>query len=169
MFPRATMAALLFIGLWVLLGLGIFFVAMSGGPRGARAALYGQGRGARRTAGVVLTLVFVGMGIAIPTVVIAGNKDDDEAGAARVQLNASQEKGRELFGQVCQQCHTLAASDAVGKTGPNLDKLKPPKALVLDAVLHGRARGAGTMPAGLYTGKDAEDVASYVAAVAGKQ
>ena len=53
--------------------------------------------------------------------------------------------------------------------GPNLDQLKPPKALVLDAVLNGRQRGAGTMPAGLYTGQDAEDVASYVAAVAGKQ
>jgi cytochrome c5 len=163
------MAALLFIGFWVLLGLSIVFIAMSGGPRGARAALYGQDKGARRTVGVILTLLFVGMGVAIPTVVIAGNKDDNRAGAARVRLTASQEHGRELFGQVCQQCHTLAASHAVGKTGPNLDKLKPPKALVLDAVLHGRQRGAGTMPAGLYTGKDAEDVASYVAAVAGKQ
>ena len=163
------MAALLFIGLWILLGLSIFFVAMSGGPRGARASLYGQGRGARRTTGIVLTVLFAGMGIAIPTVVIAGNKDDDEAGAARVHLSASQERGRELFGQVCQQCHTLAASDAVGRTGPDLDKLKPPKALVLDAVINGRVRGGGTMPAGLYTGRDAEDVASYVAAVAGKQ
>jgi mono/diheme cytochrome c family protein len=86
-----------------------------------------------------------------------------------VKLNASQERGRELFGQICQQCHTLAASDAVGKVGPNLDKLKPPKSLVLDAVLHGRVRGAGTMPAGLYTGKDANDVAAYVGAVAGRQ
>jgi cytochrome c5 len=163
------MAALLFIGTWVLLGLTALFIGLSGGPRGARARLYGHGKGTRRTTAIVITVVFVGMGIAIPTVVIAGNKDKNHAGAARVKLSTSQERGRELFGQICQQCHTLAASDAVGRVGPNLDKLKPPKALVLDAVLHGRARGAGTMPAGLYTGRDAEDVASYVAAVAGKQ
>jgi cytochrome c5 len=163
------MAALLFIGFWVLLGLTALFIGLSGGPGGARARLYGQGKGVRRTTAVVVTLVFVGMGIAIPAIVIAGNEDDNEAGAARVQLSKSQEHGRELFGQVCQQCHTLAASDAVGRVGPNLDQLKPPKALVLDAVLNGRQRGAGTMPAGLYTGQDAEDVASYVAAVAGEQ
>ena len=163
------MAALLFIGFWVLLGLTALFIGMSGGPRGARARLYGQSKGARRTIAIVVTIVFVGMGIAIPAVVIAGNENDNEAGAARVKLSESQEKGRELFGQVCQQCHTLAASDAVGRVGPDLDTLKPPKALVLDAVLNGRQRGAGTMPAGLYTGRDAEDVASYVAAVAGEQ
>ena len=163
------MAALLFIGTWVLLGLAVLFIGLSGGPRGARERLYGQKKGARRATALVLTAIFVGLGVAIPAAVIAGNHDNDEAGAARVKLNAHEEKGRELFGQVCQQCHTLAASDAVGKVGPNLDKLKPPKALVLDAVTNGRQRGAGTMPAGLYTGQDAEDVAAYVAAVAGKQ
>ena len=163
------MAALLFIGIWVVLGLTAFILGVSGGPGGARARLYGTGKGARRTAAIIITIVFVGMGIAVPAVVIAGNHDDDKAGAARVKLTSNEDHGRELFGQICQQCHTLAASDAVGRVGPNLDQLKPPKALVLDAVLNGRQRGAGTMPAGLYTGKDAEDVASYVAAVAGKQ
>ncbi|MDX6699699.1 MAG: hypothetical protein QOE65_3096 [Solirubrobacteraceae bacterium] len=163
------MAALLFIGAWVLLGLGVLFVAMSGGPRGAREALYGTSRGARRSTAIGVTLVFVVMGIAVPAVVIAGNGKDNKAGDARVRLNASQERGRALFGQVCQQCHTLAAANAVGQTGPNLDKLKPPKALVLDAVLNGRVRGAGTMPAGLYTGRDAQDVADFVSAVAGRQ
>ena len=153
----------------MLLGLTALFIGLSGGPRGARARLYGETKGVRRTTALVVTIVFVGMGIAIPAVVIAGNEDDNQAGAARVELSKSQERGRELFGQVCQQCHTLAASDAVGRVGPNLDTLKPPKSLVLDAVLNGRQRGAGTMPAGLYTGRDAEDVASYVAAVAGKQ
>ena len=132
-------------------------------------ACTGADRGARRTTAIIVTLVFVGMGIAIPAAVIAGNHNNDKAGAARVNLTAQQEQGRELFGQVCQQCHTLAASDAVGKVGPNLDELQPPKSLVLDAVVNGRVRGAGTMPAGLYTGQDAEDVAAYVSAVAGKQ
>ena len=80
------MAALLFIGFWVLLGLSALFIGMSGGPRGARSRLYGQGKGARRTIAIVITAVFVGMGIAIPAVVIAGNEDNNQAGAARVKL-----------------------------------------------------------------------------------
>jgi mono/diheme cytochrome c family protein len=163
------MGALLFIGAWVLLGLTVFFIAISGGPRGARERLYGQSKVSRRVIATVVALVFVGMGIAVPALVIAGNERDDEAGAARIKLSKSQERGRELFGQVCQQCHTLKAANAVGMTGPDLDQLKPPKSLVLDAIINGRARGQGTMPAGLYTGQDAEDVASFVAAVAGKQ
>jgi len=43
------MAALLFIGIWVALGLIAFFIGVSGGPGGARARLYGTGKGARRT------------------------------------------------------------------------------------------------------------------------
>jgi len=168
MFPR-QMGALLFIGAWVLLGLAVLFVAMSGGPRGARAALYGPGKGVRRATAIGVTVVFVVMGIAIPAAVIAGNERDDEAGRARIELNASQKHGRELFGQTCQQCHVLAASDAVGRVGPNLDEMRPPRALVLDAILNGRVRGQGTMPAGLYTGQDARDVAAYVAAVAGRE
>jgi mono/diheme cytochrome c family protein len=163
------MGALLFIGAWVLLGLGVLFVAMSGGPRGARERLYGTSRGARRATAIAVTFVFVVMGVAIPGAVIAGNEDDEQAGAARVRLTDAQERGREKFGSVCQQCHVLAAANAVGQTGPDLDRLKPPKALVLDAILKGRVRGAGTMPAGLYTGRDAEDVADFVAAVAGRQ
>ena len=41
------------------------------------------------------------------------------------------------------------------------------RALVLNAILEGRARGLGQMPAMLYQGKEAEDVANFVAAVAG--
>jgi mono/diheme cytochrome c family protein len=162
--------ALAFIGIWIAVGIVIVLIALGGGPRGARARLLeARSRPARRALGLVIAAIYLGLGIAIPAVVIAGNKERDEADNARVKLSASEDHGRELFGQICQQCHTLAASDAVGKVGPNLDKLKPPKSLVLDAVLHGRARGAGTMPAGLYTGQDAQDVAAYVAAVAGKQ
>lgn len=163
------MGALIFIGAWVLLGLAVLFVAMSGGPRGARQALYGQSRGARRTSAIVITVVFVGMGVAVPAAVIAGNERDDEVGDARIKLTASQERGRELFGAACQQCHKLDAANAVGQVGPDLDRLKPPRRLTLDAILNGRARGNGTMPAGIYTGRDAEDVASFVAAVAGRQ
>ena len=154
--------AVAFVGIWIAIGLAIFLIALGGGPRGARARVLAMSsRPARRVFGGVVAALYVGLGIAIPAVVIAGN--------ARVELNASEQRGRELFGRICQQCHTLAEANAVGRVGPNLDKLKPPKALVLDAVLKGRARGAGRMPAGLYQGKDAQDVAAFVARVAGRQ
>lgn len=159
-----------FLGLWVLLGLVIFLIALFGGPAGARERmLHSQTRRGRRLTGAAVLIVIVVMGIAVPALVLASNKQDDEAGAARVRLTAAQEHGRELFGQRCQLCHTLAAANAVGRVGPSLDKLKPTKAVVLDAVDHGRARGQGRMPADLVQGQDADDVASFVAAVAGRQ
>jgi mono/diheme cytochrome c family protein len=52
--------------------------------------------------------------------------------------------------------------------GPNLDVLRPPPALTVNAIQQGRARGQGQMPAGLLAGEDAENVANYIAAVAGR-
>ena len=84
-----------------------------------------------------------------------------------IQLTVAEAKGRDLFAARCTQCHTLAASNANATVGPDLDTLKPPKGLVLDAINNGRARGNGQMPAQLYTGQEAQDVAAYVAKVAG--
>ena len=39
---------------------------------------------------------------------------------------------------------------------------------MLNAVALGRVRGAGTMPAQLVRGQDAQDVADFVSAVAGR-
>jgi hypothetical protein len=72
-------------------------------------------------------------------------------------------------------CHTLAAVKSAGRIGPNLDvrvgqQVSTPsgrRALVLSAILEGRARGLGQMPALLYQGREAEEVAEFVAAVAG--
>jgi hypothetical protein len=41
------------------------------------------------------------------------------------------------------------------------------KAFVLSAILEGRALGKGQMPKLLFQGKEAEDVAGFVAAIAG--
>jgi mono/diheme cytochrome c family protein len=40
---------------------------------------------------------------------------------------------------------------------------------VLNAILEGRARGNGDMPAEIYSGQQAQDVAKFVVAVAGRQ
>ncbi|WP_326924500.1 c-type cytochrome [Capillimicrobium parvum] len=85
-----------------------------------------------------------------------------------MDLTNAQAHGRELFTHNCATCHTLAASNAVGLVGPNLDNLRPNEALVLNAIHQGRARGQGQMPANLVTAQDAKDVAAYVSAVAGR-
>lgn len=83
--------------------------------------------------------------------------------------------GKELFVSKCGVCHTLSHAGTNGAIGPNLD----------DAFRQDRADGVkstsiqglvdywiqypnsqGVMPARLYTGQHAQDVAAYVGAVA---
>jgi cytochrome c551 len=154
--------AIAFIAGWIVLGLALFLVAMRRGPRRGGAAPSGSRRRPSRMVAVVILGVYVAFGIALPTLVLAGNRDDDQISSEDITLTASQERGRELFGQYCNQCHTLAAAKTVGRVGPNFDQLRPTYALVVDAVTNGRARGNGTMPAGLVTGGDVNDVACFV-------
>jgi mono/diheme cytochrome c family protein len=162
---------------WALLGLGVFFVAMRGGPRGAREALHTDSPIGQRvvTLGVVILVAF---GIAVPTLVLAFNGEHKASVAVGgLHLNASEQRGRDLFARSCAVCHTLAAAKAVGRIGPDLDRrvgdqISTPsgrKALVLSAIQEGRARGLGQMPAQLYQGREAEEVAEFVAAVAGRR
>jgi mono/diheme cytochrome c family protein len=164
-----------FVLIWIILGLGVFFVAMRGGPRGAREALHGESKAGKRlvTLGIAVLLAF---GLVVPALVMARNGDHRASvGVGGVHLNAEEQHGRYLFSQSCGVCHTLSATSSVGRIGPNLDILLPEKsltvagrrALVLSAIAEGRARGLGQMPAQLYQGKEAEEVASFVAAVAG--
>ena len=174
------MAIYAFIVFWVVLGLGVFFVAMRGG--GTRSE--GPGRGARDrsaetgrphteskagqravTIGIVLVFAF---GLIVPGLVLASNAEHKASVAVGgLHLTAEQEKGRELFAHSCAFCHTLAATNSVGRIGPNLDvrvgdDIPTPegrRALVLNAIAEGRARGLGQMPALLYQGKEAEEVA----------
>ncbi len=87
--------------------------------------------------------------------------------------------GRELFGEHCAVCHTLAADNAVGKVGPNLDQLKPPKSLVLHTIANGCLQKLvgknynsicllyGNMPADIVQGHQAQDIARSSARIAG--
>ncbi len=166
---------IIFLIFWILLGAGVFFVAMRGGPRGARESLHTDSRVGQRliTLGVVVLFAF---GLAVPAIVLAQNGDHKASVAAGgVKLNANEQKGRELFAKSCAVCHALAATKSVGHIGPNLDvrvgediaTAAGRKALVESAIAEGRARGLGQMPALLYQGKEAKDIASFVAAVAG--
>ena len=162
---------LVFVLLFISLGLGVLLVAMSGGPAGARRRLASQSRGTRRLALVNFLIALVILGFAVPAAVIAGDKNRNDIPSANVSnLTAAEAHGRELFGQRCSNCHTLKAANAVAQVGPNLDNLLSTnqnaaarKAFVLNAIHNGRARGNGQMAADLVVGQDAEDVAAFVA------
>jgi mono/diheme cytochrome c family protein len=166
---------ILLIILWALLGTGVFFIAMRGGPARARRALHTQSKLGQRLVTLAVVVLFA-FGLAVPALVLAFNGANKASVAAGgIHLNAEQQKGRDLFARACAVCHTLAAVKSVGRVGPNLDvrvgdDIATPagrKALVLSAISEGRARGLGQMPALLYQGKEAEQVARFVAAVAG--
>ncbi|HEY2142690.1 MAG TPA: c-type cytochrome [Solirubrobacteraceae bacterium] len=164
-----------FVIFWALLGLAVFFVAMRGGPRGARQSLHTESKLGQRMVTLGVVLMFAA-GLVVPALVLGFNGAHKAATAVGgVHLNAEQQRGRELFARSCAVCHALAAVKAVGRIGPNLDvrvgsdiaTAAGRRALVLSAITEGRARGLGQMPAQLYQGKEAEEVAAFVAAVAG--
>jgi mono/diheme cytochrome c family protein len=163
------MALLVFTVTFVALGLGVLFVALSGGPGGARRRMGSQTRRTRRIALINFILAVLILGLAIPAAVIATvNARNDIPSANVSNLTAAEKHGRELFGRRCAICHTLKAANAVAQVGPNLDERRPTKALVLDAIHRGRAQGNGQMAADLVEGKDADDVASFVAKAVGQ-
>ena len=105
--------------------------------------------------------------------------------------SADVSNGKALFQQTCGSCHTLADAGTQGKIGPNLDdafsgpRAQGFKESTIRNIVHGQilfpttspvgvitgpngeeTRAPG-MPAKLVTGSDAQDVAAYVAKVAG--
>lgn len=164
------LATVAFIAFWLIVGLVLFFLALRGGPGGVRATLQSQSRAGNRLALAGFTIFYVIVGIAVPLSLGFGNKDSAQAhiNGQTVTLTDQERTGRELFGTNCANCHTLASARAVGMVGPNLDVLRPPAPLVYDAIVRGRQRGGGTMPAGLLEGAQAEAVAAFVAGTAGR-
>jgi cytochrome c551 len=161
-------AAVLFVLAFLVVGLVVLAFAFSG-RAGTRYRRNAPTRAGRRFVAIAVTLVVVLLGVAVPLAIgVVNSNDHAKSAPGGVELTASEEAGRAVFAKYCSTCHTLKASNAVGKVGPNLDVLHPPKGLILDAIANGRARGQGQMPAGLVDGEDAQDVAEYVAAVAGR-
>jgi mono/diheme cytochrome c family protein len=160
------MAAIIVLSFFVALGLGVVLVAMRGGPRGVRETLE-RGRVQRLHAvEFAIVALIVTFGFAVPAVVLLG--DQASAGPGGTTLKADTQRGRVLFNEKCATCHTLGDANAVGRVGPDLDVLAPTEGLTISAIREGRARGTGQMPAQLLDGKDAKDVAAYIAQVAGR-
>lgn len=81
-------------------------------------------------------------------------------------------EGKALFVQGCGSCHTLARAGTGGKAGPNLDQAFD--TAIQDGFTRDTVKGVvehqilypikkGVMPAKIFTGKQAKDVAAYVA------
>jgi cytochrome c553 len=161
------MEVLLVLVPFIVLGLTVIFIAFSGGPGAAREAYLTRGG---RLFTFAIVILYVGLGIAVPAAVIAG-RGESEGGVGPLrteQASHAQEEGKTLFIANCKSCHTLAAVQAHGVTGPNLDELGGvDKQRVLNAIKNG-GTGQKRMPKGLLTGEDAEYVAGYVAQVAGQ-
>ncbi len=102
-----------------------------------------------------------------------------------VTEDADLERGRALFQQQCSTCHALAEAGAAAEVGPNLDASfaqaradgmdsDTVEGVVQQQIEVPRVIEEGVpnytdvyMPPDLVTGQDAEDVAAYVASVAG--
>jgi mono/diheme cytochrome c family protein len=169
----------LFVALWVILGLGVFLAAMRGGFTAPRRPARLPSYAARRVTSVIFVIVYVGFGIGLPLGFLIGNHANANAQVGGYKLTAAEKQGRELFGRHCAVCHTLAAANAIGKVGPNLDMIKPSASLVLHTIENGCVQnpptpsesclGQGTMPAGIIQGQQATAVAKFVAQVAGRE
>jgi len=90
-------------------------------------------------------------------------------------------RGKELFVEGCGSCHALADAGTTGQIGPDLDyaflqsRIDGLGESSIVQVVRGQiaypvtdpATDAPGMPANIFEGQDAEDVAAYVASVAG--
>jgi mono/diheme cytochrome c family protein len=151
---------------FLLLGGLVLFVAFSGGPSEAREAYLTRGN---RVFQAAIVAIYVAFGLVVPGLVLA-NKGEEAGGVGALRsqdMNGSEERGKAIFRQTCASCHSLAAVNARGVTGPNLDQVgEVTPERVLNAIKNG-GTGQGLMPAGLLEGQEAQDVANYVAKVAG--
>jgi cbb3-type cytochrome c oxidase subunit III len=87
---------------------------------------------------------------------------------------ADTQAGKALFTKNCAGCHTLGDAGATGTIGPNLDAAFGPSraqgfkpSTIQNVVLLQIRDASKPMPENIVKGQDAQDVAAYVAAVAG--
>lgn len=162
------MNVLFFLLPFLLLGVAVVFIASSGGPAQAREAYLTRGS---RTFKVVIPVIYVALGLAVPALILVnrGQAEGRTGNLKNVHATGDVEQGKQLFREVCASCHTLAAVNARGVQGPNLDQVgKVTPNRVINAIKIG-GTGQNRMPSGLLEGQDARDVAAYVSKVAGAE
>ena len=126
----------------------------------------------KRSTFVIFGSVAVLLAVLIPAWAISREGGGD---ASPQSVPADLQDGKDLFVTNCGGCHTLYKAGTDGIVGPDLDDLLAPpgptpadpatiKPRVLAAVQNGVG---GRMPKGILTGQQAEEVANFVAQVAG--
>jgi mono/diheme cytochrome c family protein len=117
-----------------------------------------------------IPLLLVAIVLLLGFAACGGDDDDDEGGEATATETQAGDDGEAdgaaVFSSAgCGGCHTLAAANSSGQTGPNLDDLMPSQEEVAEQVRN----GGGGMPAFGDELSDAEidAVAQYVADSAG--
>jgi cytochrome c553 len=161
------MEIVLVLAPFVVVGIGVLFIAFAGGAGAAREMYLTRGG---KIFTLVIVVLYLALGVVVPAVVIASRGEaEGGVGALRTEEPTAQdENGKILFVQNCKSCHNLDAVQATGVTGPDLDELGGiDRERVLNAIENG-GTGQGRMPAGILQGEDAEDVAVYVSKVAGQ-
>jgi cbb3-type cytochrome c oxidase subunit III len=94
---------------------------------------------------------------------VAGNPEAQAAGGGGVTAT----NGKDIFLSAgCTSCHTLKDAGSTGTIGPNLDQVKPSKALAVERVTNGK----GAMPSfkDQLSKQQIDAVATYVSSAAGK-
>ena len=86
---------------------------------------------------------------------------------APVKSSGGASGGEEVFASNCATCHTLAAAEATGQVGPNLDELMPSEKTVQTQV----ETGGDKMPSfkGNLSPEEIKAVATFVSKSAGKK
>lgn len=121
---------------------------------------------------VIFGIVAILFAILIPAWAISREGGEE---ASPQDVPPELQEGKDLFVTNCGSCHTLYKAGTDGVVGPDLDELLAPpsptppdpatiKPRVLSAVQNGVG---GKMPKGILTGPQAEEVAEFVAQVAG--
>jgi mono/diheme cytochrome c family protein len=174
-----VLAVAAFVALWLIVALGLVVLA----TRGTGTVSPTRRDPGRRGSTITITMFVVTavvFGVGLPLLMLTGNHHNANAQVGGIKLTAAEKSGRELFGEHCGVCHTLDAANAVGKVGPNLDTLKPAQSTVLNTINNGclpnppkgsnlGCLGQGVMPAAVVEGQDAQNVAAFVAKVAGNE
>jgi mono/diheme cytochrome c family protein len=128
---------------------------------------------------VIFGLLVLVLAVLVPIWAFGADGDPENRSG---ELPAELEEGKTLFQTNCGTCHSLYAAGTDGNFGPDLDLILAPsgaptaptgiKAIrtrVLGAIENGvDSTTPGRMPPGILAGQQAEEVADFVAFVAGR-
>jgi mono/diheme cytochrome c family protein len=126
---------------------------------------------------VIFGLLVLVLAVLVPIWAFGADGDSENRSG---ELPGELEHGKTLFETNCGTCHSLYAAGTDGNFGPDLDLLLAPsgptpegikaiRSRVLGAVENGvDSTTPGRMPPGILAGQQAEEVADFVAYVAGR-